>query len=277
MGTRPACPDKPASSGEGGWSKLVDALIEKVVPALATTVGLLGFVALIGGAANWVQLEAAQLPTSEALSLMSQDRLIPTGAASITGFLLIGAVAMFLVYGLDAGARQARAEASRTKPGKAGRLTAGASSGVVLVVGVELVAATWGLSQIISGIAASVVVILATALTLLWVSDAARSAPATATCRMARHPRRQATEGELEARESSVAAGRDAQDDPEATPARLLDRPPIRARRDRPDRLAGVRLQAVRARDRAVRDRARAGMPWGCAARSSSDSACACS
>jgi len=170
------CPEKQAESrGEGGWSKLADALIEKVVPALATTAGLLGFVALIGGAATWVQLEAAQLPTSEPLSLMSQDRLIPTGAASITGFLLIGAVAMFLVYGLDAGARQARAEAAKTKPGEAGRLTAGATSGVALVVGVELVAATWGLKpDVIWGIAASVVVILATAVTLAWVSDVAR-------------------------------------------------------------------------------------------------------
>jgi hypothetical protein len=73
--------------------------------ALLTTAGILGIVAATGGAVLWARFWAAGLPAGEALAVIPKTELIASGAATLALFILLGLLAVVVVFLLDAEGR----------------------------------------------------------------------------------------------------------------------------------------------------------------------------
>ena len=81
-----------ARLGELAWQAL---------PAIAGAVGILGFVALVGGAIQWVRFFSAGLPADQAVRVMPEAELVTIGAVSLVAFAVLGVLAVLLLYSLD--------------------------------------------------------------------------------------------------------------------------------------------------------------------------------
>jgi hypothetical protein len=86
-----------SSSGERARAQLI-AWALGAVPAIAGGIGFAGFVALLGAGVVWIRFDAAQLPGDQALAKFSQGDLIGTGAVTLMLFLILGVLAVLLVY-----------------------------------------------------------------------------------------------------------------------------------------------------------------------------------
>jgi hypothetical protein len=73
----------------------------QALPAVAGAISLLGFVALIGGAIQWVRFWAAGLPADQAVRAVPEQELVTIGAVSLVGFSIIGLLAALGLYLLD--------------------------------------------------------------------------------------------------------------------------------------------------------------------------------
>jgi hypothetical protein len=59
--------------------RLVD-LFFQVLPAIGSALGFVGFVAVLGGAIDWVRFSAADLPSDQAVGAIPQSDLVAVGA-----------------------------------------------------------------------------------------------------------------------------------------------------------------------------------------------------
>lgn len=92
--------------------------IVRVAAAIATGVGVLGLVALTGGAVLWTRFDAAGLPSGHAVAVVPRDDLIVIGAETLvplTGIVVGVILAVWLVIAASTTAMQFR----RTEPEKA--------------------------------------------------------------------------------------------------------------------------------------------------------------
>jgi hypothetical protein len=96
-------PESTASTTEqpqGALARLTQ-LAWQALPAVAGAISLIGFVALIGGAIQWVRFWAAGLPADQAVRAMPEPELVTIGAVSLVSFSIVGVLAVLLLYLLD--------------------------------------------------------------------------------------------------------------------------------------------------------------------------------
>ena len=94
-------------------------LVLKVLGAIGTGVGVLGFVAFFGGAVLWLRAEKAHLPANDAVSVIPKSVLVTTGASFLVPAVLIALLAVVLIFAVyivanlprQNSARQASSEA----------------------------------------------------------------------------------------------------------------------------------------------------------------------
>jgi chemotaxis protein histidine kinase CheA len=73
-------------------------LVLKVLGAVGTGIGIIGFVTLFGAALIWVRAEKAELPATEAVSVVPHNVLVTTGATFLLPAALIAAGVVALVF-----------------------------------------------------------------------------------------------------------------------------------------------------------------------------------
>lgn len=83
--------------GNGVRGQLVGWLVQ-ALPAIAGGVGFVGFVAALGAAIVWTRFAAAQLPADQAVAKIPKSDLVGIGAVSLVAFLVLGLLAVLLVY-----------------------------------------------------------------------------------------------------------------------------------------------------------------------------------
>jgi hypothetical protein len=102
--TTSATPATPGANGAaespGMWSRLAE-LAWQAVPAIASAIGVVTFVALIGGAIQWIRFTAAGIPADQAVRVMPKQELVTIGAVSLVSFMLAGLVTVLVVFLID--------------------------------------------------------------------------------------------------------------------------------------------------------------------------------
>jgi F0F1-type ATP synthase membrane subunit b/b' len=86
-----------AGAGSGGATAPQD-LVLKVLGAIGTGVGVLGFVAFFGGAILWLRVERAGLPANDAIAQVPKSVLITTGANFLVPAFLIALLAVLAIF-----------------------------------------------------------------------------------------------------------------------------------------------------------------------------------
>lgn len=86
--------DQPPKGALGRLGDLVIAAI----PPLISVAGIVTFVALVGGAIQWVRFWAAGLPADQAVRAMPKAELVVIGAVSLIAALLAGVFVVLLVF-----------------------------------------------------------------------------------------------------------------------------------------------------------------------------------
>jgi len=70
----------------------------KVLAAIGSGIGVLGFVTLFGGAIIWLRADKAELPASEAVAVIPRNVLVTTGATFLIPAVLIGIAIVAVVF-----------------------------------------------------------------------------------------------------------------------------------------------------------------------------------
>jgi hypothetical protein len=83
------------------FSGRVAELAWQALPAIAGAIGVIGFVALVGGAIQWVRFWSAGLPADQAVRAMPEAELVTIGAVSLVAFTVLGLLLVLLLYVLD--------------------------------------------------------------------------------------------------------------------------------------------------------------------------------
>jgi hypothetical protein len=81
--------------------KLAEQLIvwaRSALPAVLSAIGVSGLVSILGGAVLWARFNAAGLPANEAVGDQPTGSLIVTGAVSLSLYLVLGLLAVMIVY-----------------------------------------------------------------------------------------------------------------------------------------------------------------------------------
>jgi hypothetical protein len=73
----------------------------QALPAIGSAVGFVTFVAIIGGAIEWVRFSAAGLPADQAVRVVPKAQLVTIGAVELVIFFVGGLLALLVVYLLD--------------------------------------------------------------------------------------------------------------------------------------------------------------------------------
>jgi uncharacterized membrane protein YhiD involved in acid resistance len=105
----PATPLEPKGPGEQ---------VLKIVAAVATGIGILGFVTFVGGAILWVRVDEAGLAATEAISVIPSSVLVTTGATFLVPAVLTVMavlVSIFLIYLISRLPKEAKERAGREK------------------------------------------------------------------------------------------------------------------------------------------------------------------
>lgn len=84
----------------GFAARTVDVLLQ-ALPTLVGAVGFVGFVALAGGAIQWLRFSAAELPADQAVGVIPRSELVTIGASFLVVYTLLGLLAVLVVYALD--------------------------------------------------------------------------------------------------------------------------------------------------------------------------------
>ncbi len=97
--------DEDEASQSSGWDRVVP-----ILGAVATGVGVLGFVTFVGGAIEWARFGAAGLPREEALSIVPTQDLVVIGANTLVPAVAYGllATAVYLIGLIFFGRREER-------------------------------------------------------------------------------------------------------------------------------------------------------------------------
>jgi hypothetical protein len=90
-------PDKSASSSEDNASDGRD-LVLKILGAVGTGVGILGFVTLFGGAILWIRADRAGLPANDAVAAIPNSVLVTTGASFLVPAVLLALLAVAFIF-----------------------------------------------------------------------------------------------------------------------------------------------------------------------------------
>lgn len=90
----------PASSQEGFVGRLSE-LAWKALPAIASAISFVGFVAIIGGAIEWIRFDAAGLPATQAVLAVPKQELVVIGALALGVFVIGAFLAVLIVYLID--------------------------------------------------------------------------------------------------------------------------------------------------------------------------------
>lgn len=97
MSTDPAAgQEKPA----GVWATVREQL-PSLLTALVGAVGVVGFVAVVGGAITWNRFNSVELPADQAVAALPKAELVAIGVAALVVFLLLGAGAVVLVAQIE--------------------------------------------------------------------------------------------------------------------------------------------------------------------------------
>jgi hypothetical protein len=94
-----AGPSKPEEPPK--LSAQLIAWARTAVPAVVSTLGLSGLVSILGAAVLWSRFSAAGLPAEQAVGDQPTASLIVTGAASLVLYLVLGLLAVLVVYMLQ--------------------------------------------------------------------------------------------------------------------------------------------------------------------------------
>ncbi len=78
-------------------------LVLKVLGAIGTGIGILGFVTLFGGAILWIRAEEAGLPANDAVSVIPNNVLVTTGANFLVPAVLLALSAVALIFTVHIG------------------------------------------------------------------------------------------------------------------------------------------------------------------------------
>ena len=87
----------PEEKPKGAWERIVELGVA-ALPPIASAIGIVTFVALIGGAIQWVRFWAAGLPADQAVRAMPKAELVVIGAVSLIGALLAGVFIVLVVF-----------------------------------------------------------------------------------------------------------------------------------------------------------------------------------
>jgi hypothetical protein len=111
---KPSEADKAEATGS-------ENLILKVLGAVGTGIGILGFVTFFGGAILWIRAEEAHLPANDVVSVIPNSVLVTTGASFLVPAVLIAALAVALTFAVhlvfDLPRRFRKRDAFRQVPG----------------------------------------------------------------------------------------------------------------------------------------------------------------
>jgi hypothetical protein len=89
----------PAAS-EGLLGRLSE-LAWKALPAIGSAIGFAGFVAIVGGAIEWIRFDAAHLPATQAVLAVPKQELVIEGARALIVYVVAAVLAVLLVYLID--------------------------------------------------------------------------------------------------------------------------------------------------------------------------------
>jgi hypothetical protein len=89
--------DSPASDDQSLGAR-ASSLALQLVPVLGGTAGFVAFVAIIGGAIEWVRFDAAGLPATQAVYATPEGELVVAGAWDLAVFVLLGLLAVLVVF-----------------------------------------------------------------------------------------------------------------------------------------------------------------------------------
>jgi hypothetical protein len=92
--------ERTTEQPQGALARL-GQLAWQALPALAGAISLIGFVALIGGAIQWVRFWAAGLPADQAVRAVPEQELVTIGAGSLILFSLAGLLIVLALYLVD--------------------------------------------------------------------------------------------------------------------------------------------------------------------------------
>lgn len=99
-GASPASATATPASSEGLLGRLSE-LAWKALPAIGSAIGFVGFVAIVGGAVEWIRFDAANLPATQGVLAVPKQELVVIGALAL-GLFVVGAVfAVLVVYLID--------------------------------------------------------------------------------------------------------------------------------------------------------------------------------
>lgn len=95
--------ESQTSTGEAPttWRGTFSKYLGKAVLAIAAALGLTGLVTVLGAGILYVQYHFAQLPAWQALAVMDDAELVVFGAAALVLFVILGALAVVLVFLID--------------------------------------------------------------------------------------------------------------------------------------------------------------------------------
>lgn len=99
-GDKGAAASASAENPEGLLNRLGE-LAWKALPAIGSAIGFVGFVAVIGGAIEWIRFDAAGLPATQAVLAVPKQELVVVGALSLGVFVIGGVLAVLVVYLID--------------------------------------------------------------------------------------------------------------------------------------------------------------------------------
>ena len=85
---------------QGALGRLTQ-LAWQALPAIAGAISLLGFVALVGGAIEWVRFWSAGLPADQAVRAVPKPELVTIGAVSLVGYSILGLLVVLGLYLID--------------------------------------------------------------------------------------------------------------------------------------------------------------------------------
>jgi len=90
--------DPPAQpAGTDAESSGLQDLVLKVLGAVGTGVGILGFVTFFGGAILWLRADEAEIPANDAVSVIPNSVLVTTGASFLVPAVLIAVLAVGVI------------------------------------------------------------------------------------------------------------------------------------------------------------------------------------
>lgn len=88
-----------AEEGGAGDSQSANrARVLAVLGAIATGVGVVGFVTVVGGAVLWIRFNAVAIPADQAVSAIPSGELVAVGLATLLPYIGLALVVLFLAF-----------------------------------------------------------------------------------------------------------------------------------------------------------------------------------